>query len=78
MHLQEILGMVKEAANTHMFKEHKFQAQKTIQKKQMHIVQITSLLAKETMPKLNVLWEENVGGLSSSRVGWSWRGLGMC
>ena len=78
MHLQEILGMVKEAANMCMFEECKFQAQKMIQKKQMYVVQITSLLTKETMPKLDALWEENMGGLSSSRAGWSWKGLGAC
>ena len=55
--------MVKEAANTHIFEEHKFQVQKTIQKKQMHIMQIASLLTKETVPKLNMLQEENAGGL---------------
>jgi hypothetical protein len=54
-------SLVEEATGTRIFKECKSQVQKTIQKKQTCIVQTTSLLAKETIPKLNALWEEKCG-----------------
>jgi hypothetical protein len=84
MRPQEILGMVEEAAGTRMFEERKSRAQKTIQKKQTRVVQITSLLAEEIVPKLDALREEKRGwvefvrgGAELERVGrvlraWEW------
>ena len=63
-------SLVEEAAGTCIFKERKSQVQKTIQKKQTCIMQTTSLLAEETVPKLDLLWEEKCGWVEFVR-GWA-------
>ena len=44
---QEVLGMVEEVARTHMFKEHKDKAKKTMGKKDKHIQEIKDILGEE-------------------------------
>jgi hypothetical protein len=62
-------SLVEEAAGTRIFEERKSQVQKTIQKKQTCVVQTTSLLAEETVPKLDALREEKRGWVEFVR-GW--------
>ena len=56
--LQEILGMVVEAAGTRIFEERKDKAKKTMGKKEKRVQEITSLLTEEITEKLDTLRAE--------------------
>ncbi|CAM9911302.1 unnamed protein product [Pylaiella littoralis] len=51
----EILGMIEEAAGTRMFEHKKQSAQKTIEKKQLKVDEITTILTDEITPRLDTL-----------------------
>lgn len=51
----EILGMVEEAAGTRMYENKKNTAIKTIEKKQMKVDEINSILSEEITPTLERL-----------------------
>ncbi|CAN0435121.1 unnamed protein product, partial [Hapterophycus canaliculatus] len=51
----EILGMIEEAAGTRMFEHKKQSAQKTIEKKQLKVNEINTILDDEITPRLDTL-----------------------
>ena len=59
----EILSMIEEAAGTRMYECKREQAQKTIEKKEEKLKQITDVLTEEIMPKLSSLKEERASYL---------------
>merc|ERR1712226_116093 len=63
MKAPEILSMIEEAAGTRMYETKREQAQKTIEKKEEKLKQITDVLTEEIMPKLNSLKEDRASYL---------------
>ena len=64
----EILSMIEEAAGTRMYESKREQAQKTIEKKEEKLKQITDVLTEEIMPKLTSLKEEREAYLQYQEV----------
>ena len=54
----EILSMIEEAAGTRMFETKKINAQKTIEKKQQKVIEITNVIANEITPQLEKLKDD--------------------
>eukprot|EP00971_Amphidinium_carterae_P116216 2302277-Amphidinium_carterae.1 len=55
---QETLGMIEEAAGTRMYENKKTQALKTLEKKQLKVDEISSLLTEQITPTLEKLQKE--------------------
>ncbi|KAF9220656.1 condensin complex subunit SMC2 [Gyrodon lividus] len=84
MRPQEILGMVEEAAGTRMFEDRKDKANKTMDKKDKRVQELSSILAEEITPKLEkfraekrqfLVWQKDRAELE--RIGrllraWDW------